>query len=510
MTVSTTVSHVSQNGNGVTTVVPYPYPFIAASDLVVNLVNVDTTVTLQVLTTNYTISGTAPYPTGANVTMLVAPPAGSRVVVDRVRPLTQTLDLVENDPLPAGPLEQSLDGLVMVAQYLFSLFSRAPLLASTSLQSNPTLADLVAGCLLIVNPGATGIAMGPTANQIAGAQGYATAAAASASAAATQATNAATSAVSAAASAAGMKYRSVRAASTAGIASLSGTTTVDGVSLIAGDRLLLKDQATPSQNGIYVIAAGAWTRATDMDTWVEVPGSVVIPTEGTINGDHAWLCTSNDGGTLDTTAITFIEWGAVLFDGSITNAKLAVMVANTVKAAATAGSPTDIAIALSQLFGRGASGNLAAIALGTNLSMTGTTLNAAVTTVATQATMAAAANLTDMVTAGRQQFHPSAAKARVKFQGSNGNILASYNVSSVTRNGVGDYTVNFTTAFSSANYFASCTPSKLASATPGGFMGNIGTQATGSCGVYTNSTNASGAWLGADCDQVYAVFSGDQ
>lgn len=59
--------------------------------------------------------------------------------------------------------------------------------------------------------------------------------------------------------------QSVKAASTANIASLSGTKTIDGVALVAGDRVLVKDQSTASQNGVYVVAASAWARAADMD-----------------------------------------------------------------------------------------------------------------------------------------------------------------------------------------------------------------------------------------------------
>lgn len=104
---------------------------------------------------------------------------------------------------------------------------------------------------------------------------------------------------------------SVRAATTANI-TLSGAQTIDGVSVVAGDRVLVKNQSTASQNGIYVVAAGAWTRATDFDAWTEVPGSSVAVEEGTTLADSVWLSTANAGGTLGTTNITFarIDVGA--------------------------------------------------------------------------------------------------------------------------------------------------------------------------------------------------------
>lgn len=79
------------------------------------------------------------------------------------------------------------------------------------------------------------------------------------------------------------------------------------------------------------------------------------------------------------------------------------------------------------------------------------------TTAATQAQMETATSTTVFVTPGRTQYHPGVAKAWVTFVGSSGSILASSNVASITRNGTGDYTVTFTTAFSSANYALSGT-----------------------------------------------------
>ncbi|WP_336800482.1 hypothetical protein [Kaistia sp. MMO-174] len=100
---------------------------------------------------------------------------------------------------------------------------------------------------------------------------------------------------------------SCRVATTANI-TLSGTQTIDGVAVAAGERVLVKDQTTAAQNGIYVVAAGAWSRATDMDAWLEVPGANVWIEEGTANADRAYVCTSNIGGTLGSTAINWVMY----------------------------------------------------------------------------------------------------------------------------------------------------------------------------------------------------------
>lgn len=100
---------------------------------------------------------------------------------------------------------------------------------------------------------------------------------------------------------------SVRAASTANL-TLSGAQTVDGVSLIANDRVLVKDQTTPSQNGIYTVAAGAWTRTTDTDTWNELVSAYTFVEQGTINGDNGFTCTVDPGGTIGTTAVTWTQF----------------------------------------------------------------------------------------------------------------------------------------------------------------------------------------------------------
>ena len=100
---------------------------------------------------------------------------------------------------------------------------------------------------------------------------------------------------------------SVRAATTANI-TLSAPQTIDGVSVIAGDRVLVKNQSTASGNGIYLVAAGAWTRATDMDAWTEVPNAFVFVEQGTTLADTGWVSTADPGGTLGTTNITWTQF----------------------------------------------------------------------------------------------------------------------------------------------------------------------------------------------------------
>jgi hypothetical protein len=87
--------------------------------------------------------------------------------------------------------------------------------------------------------------------------------------------------------------------------------TIDGVTLATGDRILLKDQTTGSENGIYVVnASGAPTRATDADASSEIKGLFVFVEEGTTNADTGWLCTNNGTITLDTTALTFVQFSS--------------------------------------------------------------------------------------------------------------------------------------------------------------------------------------------------------
>jgi len=110
---------------------------------------------------------------------------------------------------------------------------------------------------------------------------------------------------------AGLSWKTAcRVASTANITSLSGLLTVDGVTVAANDRVLVKNQTTGSANGIYVAASGAWTRATDADTSAELVNAAVYISEGTANADSAWVCTTNAPITVGTTSLTFAQFSS--------------------------------------------------------------------------------------------------------------------------------------------------------------------------------------------------------
>ncbi|MEB0045747.1 MULTISPECIES: phage tail protein [unclassified Pseudomonas] len=99
--------------------------------------------------------------------------------------------------------------------------------------------------------------------------------------------------------------QSVRVAATANVV-LNGAQQIDGVAAVAGDRVLLASQTLAKDNGLWVVANGVWTRATDANTSAKVtPGLTVMVEEGTANGDSLWHLTTNGPITLDATALTF-------------------------------------------------------------------------------------------------------------------------------------------------------------------------------------------------------------
>jgi len=99
--------------------------------------------------------------------------------------------------------------------------------------------------------------------------------------------------------------QSVRAATTADI-NLTGLQTIDNISLVAGDRVLVKNQILPYENGIYDVKIGAWTRSSDANSNNNfTTGLFVFASEGTANMDTGWLLITNDTINLGVTDLVF-------------------------------------------------------------------------------------------------------------------------------------------------------------------------------------------------------------
>jgi len=106
------------------------------------------------------------------------------------------------------------------------------------------------------------------------------------------------------------KYRNVHVATTGDInLSNPGTDTFDSHTITTGQRVLVWQQSTQSQNGIYDFngSSSAMTRSSDSDAWDELTGTLVYVDQGTTYGDKRFYCTSNTGGTLGSTAVTYTQ-----------------------------------------------------------------------------------------------------------------------------------------------------------------------------------------------------------
>jgi hypothetical protein len=121
---------------------------------------------------------------------------------------------------------------------------------------------------------------------------------------------------------------------------LSGLQTIDGYTTLAGDRVLVKNQGTSSQNGIYNASASAWTRSADMDVWAEVPGAYTVILNGG-QAQTAWVSTSSDTGTINVTPITFVQFsgnGTYYAGTGLTLTSNTFSITNTGVTAASVGS----------------------------------------------------------------------------------------------------------------------------------------------------------------------------
>lgn len=130
----------------------------------------------------------------------------------------------------------------------------------------------------------------------------------------------------------------VRAATTANgtlASAFANGSVIDGVTLVTGDRILLKNQSTGGENGIYVVAAsGAPSRPTDADAGTELTGAAVWVDEGTTNADSGWVQTVDTAITIGTTATVWVQFSGL---GQITSGAGLTKTGNTLDVGAGTG-----------------------------------------------------------------------------------------------------------------------------------------------------------------------------
>lgn len=100
----------------------------------------------------------------------------------------------------------------------------------------------------------------------------------------------------------------VLVATTANI-TLSGEQTIDGIGVLAGDRVLVKNQTATAQNGIWIVGAGPWIRAADAADWAAIVGAAVVARQGTAGGGRVYIFAVAAGGTLGSTALPVASIG---------------------------------------------------------------------------------------------------------------------------------------------------------------------------------------------------------
>jgi hypothetical protein len=139
---------------------------------------------------------------------------------------------------------------------------------------------------------------------------------------------------------------SVRVATTANI-TLSGTQTIDTIAVTAGQRVLVKNQSTAADNGIYVVAAGSWARSDDTDTYAKLVSAYLFVEEGATLADTSFTCTIDTGGTLGVTAITFVQFsgaGSYAAGTGLTLTGTSFSITNTAISAGTFGSASAVPV----------------------------------------------------------------------------------------------------------------------------------------------------------------------
>lgn len=301
-------------GNGATASFSFANKIYDETDLIVEILNRTTSALIETLTyvTDYSVSIAANgYATITIVNPAKIPSNTQDILLRAAFPFTQTAEFNSGTVLPAETIENMGDKLTSIVQQLAEETSRALTYNEQSPVTNATIANPVADATLAFDGTTGAIKAGASLGDISNAAANATAAAASAATA---------SAAAAAAQAANGGTGRVARLATSGNVTLSGLQTIDGVVGAAGDRIFVRANSTAAQNGIYIMASGAWARASDANTWSSFVGMLCTITEGSARKNHVYISLVTQGGTLGTTPITF---DTVPIDGHVTTPKIA-------------------------------------------------------------------------------------------------------------------------------------------------------------------------------------------
>ena len=163
-------------------------------------------------------------------------------------------------------------------------------------------------------------------------------------------------------------------ATTANI-TLSGLQTIDGYTTVAGDRVLVKNQTSSANNGIYIASSGSWSRSADMDVWSEVPGAYTVILNGSSNINTGWVCTASTSGTINVTTMPWVQFSNVNTYTAGTGLTLAsnqFSITNTGVTAGTYGSASQSLTAIVNAQGQLTSLSAQNIALNANQITSGT------------------------------------------------------------------------------------------------------------------------------------------
>jgi hypothetical protein len=146
--------------------------------------------------------------------------------------------------------------------------------------------------------------------------------------------------------ASGLSWKPPAITATSGNITLSGLQTINGVTVAAGDTVLVKDQTNSAENGIYIASATAWTYSKGGDIWSEYVGAIIFIASGSLSGT-AWYCTAQPGGTLGVTAMVWANFSVASSYTAGTGLSLIgtqFSITNTGVTAASYGSATTSAV----------------------------------------------------------------------------------------------------------------------------------------------------------------------